>query len=58
MISADLAYLLRSWFRTAWPSLALAALLILTTSLGGCASFDPSRISVNVDPDKFTSIGW
>ncbi len=58
MISADLACLLRSWFSTAWPGLALAALLILTTSLGGCASFDPARISVNVDPDKFTSISW
>lgn len=58
MISTDLACLLRSWFRTAWPGLTLAAVLILTTSLGGCASFDPARISVNVDPDKFGSIGW
>jgi hypothetical protein len=58
VISTDLPHQFRSWFRIAWPGLALAAVLIVTTSLGGCASFDPSRISINVDPDQFTSISW
>ncbi len=53
---------LRSWLgprsRIAWSGLALAALLVLTTALGGCASFDPARISINLAPDQFTSIGW
>ncbi len=57
-MSVKLRSLLRSWVATAWPGLALAALIILTTTLGGCASFDPSRISVNLAPDQFTSIGW
>jgi hypothetical protein len=57
-MTAKLCHLLQPGFGTAWPALALAALLILTASLGGCASFDASRISVNVDPAEFTSYGW
>jgi hypothetical protein len=41
-----------------WRGLALAGLLILSGTLGGCASFDASRISVNLDPNQFTTIGW
>jgi hypothetical protein len=58
VIGVSLRSLLGPRFGTAWPGLALAALLLLTTTLVGCASFDPARISVNVDPDQFTSIGW
>ena len=57
-----IAVLLLSWLgprsRIAWSGLALAALLVLNTALGGCASFDPARISINLAPDQFTSIGW
>jgi hypothetical protein len=58
VIGVNVRALPRTWFGAASPGLALAALLILTTTLGGCASFDPSRISVNLAPDQFTSIGW
>ena len=57
-MSANLSFLPRPWLRSAWRGLALAALLVVTTSVGGCTSFDASRISVNVDPDQFTSMGW
>ena len=58
MINVNLSNQRRPGFGLAWAGLTLAAFLILGTSLAGCASFDPSRISINVDPDQFTSIGW
>ncbi len=57
-MSANLAAMLRSRLPAAWPGAAVAAMLLLATSLASCASFDPARISINVDPAKFTSIGW
>ena len=58
VITANFLSLLRPRFATVRPGLALAALLILTASLGGCASFDPARISVNLAPVQGSSIGW
>ena len=58
MITANFLSLLRPRFATARRGLVLAALLILTASMGGCASFDPARISVNLAPEQGSSIGW
>lgn len=58
MLSANLPDQRRPRSGTAWAGLTLAALLILSASLAGCASFDPARISINVNPDQLTSIGW
>jgi hypothetical protein len=44
--------------RAAWPGLALVVLLVLAASLTGCSAIDPSRVTVNVDPEEFSSVGW